>query len=83
MILSTNVRRINVAFVDQFSVDVGFLERFANGLDDANVKDTFLILRQAINLMQADNPAEYLDPSIEHKRYNRLKHSTVIALFEK
>ncbi|ORZ38226.1 exocyst complex subunit Sec15-like-domain-containing protein [Catenaria anguillulae PL171] len=83
LILNPSVRRINMAFVDHFAGDVEFLERFVNGLGDANVQDTFVVLRQTINLLRAENPAEYLDATIAHRRYNRLKKANVVALMEK
>ncbi|KAI9164434.1 Rab GTPase-binding exocyst subunit S15 [Blastocladiella emersonii ATCC 22665] len=83
LVLAPTVRRINMAFVDQFAVDVEFLERFVNGLGDANVQDTFLVLRQAVNLVRAENPTDYLDAGIINKRYNRLKKQVVVTLLEK
>lgn len=83
LVLNPSVRRINMAFVDHFAGDVEFLERFVNGLGDANVQDTFVVLRQTINLLRAENPAEYLDTTTAHRRYNRLKKTDVLALMEK
>ncbi|KNE57062.1 hypothetical protein AMAG_02819 [Allomyces macrogynus ATCC 38327] len=83
LILAPTVRRINLAFVDQFATDVSFLERFVNGLGDQNVQDTFLVLRQAVTLMVAEHPTEVLDPAVAHKRYSRLKRSVMVQLLEK
>ncbi|KAJ1503214.1 hypothetical protein HMI55_002553 [Coelomomyces lativittatus] len=83
IILSPNVRRINMYFVEQFATDVGFLERFISGLNDPNIKEAFTELQQTVTLLTSENPMEYLDPSICNKRYNRLKPETVLALFEK
>ncbi|KAI9217304.1 exocyst complex subunit Sec15-like-domain-containing protein [Blastocladiella britannica] len=83
MLLNPSVRRINMMFVDIFAADIEFLERFIVGLGNANVQDTFQVLRQAVNLLQTENPAEYLDPAIANKRYSRLKKPIVVTLLEK
>ncbi|KAI9142769.1 exocyst complex subunit Sec15-like-domain-containing protein [Paraphysoderma sedebokerense] len=83
LLLSSSVRKINMNFVENFNIDVTFLERFVIGLNDPNLVDTFLELRQAVNLLKSDNIEEYGNPEIRHKKYSRLRKGNVITLLEK
>ncbi|KAL1920783.1 uncharacterized protein VTP21DRAFT_11418 [Calcarisporiella thermophila] len=83
ILLSPNVTSINDNFVQNFNVDVEFLEEFVRSLNDPNVLDTFLELRQMMTLLQSESADEYLNPQTRNKRYSRLRPSVVASLFEK
>ncbi|CAG8604575.1 6893_t:CDS:10 [Acaulospora morrowiae] len=83
LILSSQVKRINSNAVVNLNVDVTFLENFAHSLEDKNISDAFLELRQIVTLLSSDNVEEYLDPSTRNKKYSRLKPTDVINLFDK
>ncbi|CAG8434342.1 1359_t:CDS:10 [Diversispora eburnea] len=83
LILSPDVKRINSNAVTNFDADVTFLEKFAQSLEDPNIADAFLELRQIVNLLNSDNVEEYLNPSMRNKKYSHLKPIDVISLFDK
>ncbi|KAL7752296.1 Rab GTPase-binding exocyst subunit S15 [Sorochytrium milnesiophthora] len=83
MVLSPNVRRLNLNFVEDFNADIAFLEKFVNGLHDPNLVDVFLELRQAVNLLRSENMEEFLDSSVRNKKYSRLRKSHVVTLVDK
>ncbi|RHZ47096.1 hypothetical protein Glove_593g29 [Diversispora epigaea] len=83
LILSPDVKKINSNAVINFDADVNFLENFARSLEDPNIVDAFLELRQIVNLLNSDNVEEYLNPSTRNKKYSHLKPIDVISLFDK
>ncbi|PKC06061.1 exocyst complex subunit Sec15-like protein [Rhizophagus irregularis] len=83
LILSPSVKKINANGVANLEVDVTFLEHFARKLEDPNIADAFLELRQIVTLLQSDNVEEYLDPSTRNRKYSLLKPTDVINLFDK
>ncbi|CAJ0851754.1 18413_t:CDS:10 [Entrophospora sp. SA101] len=83
LILSPDVKRINSNAIANFDVDVNFLEQFAQSLEDPQIADAFIELRQIVTLLQSENIEEYLNPSTRNKKYSGLKPSDVINLFEK
>ncbi|KAF0389840.1 exocyst complex subunit Sec15-like protein [Gigaspora margarita] len=83
LILNPDVKKINSNAIINFDVDVTFLENFARGLDDPNIADAFLELRQIVTLLQAENAEEYLEPSLRNKKYSLLRPVDVVNLFEK
>ncbi|CAG8464408.1 17265_t:CDS:10 [Cetraspora pellucida] len=83
LILNPGVKRINSNAIMNFDLDVTFLENFARGLEDPNIADAFLELRQIVTLLRADNVEEYLDPSLRNRKYSHLRPTDVVNLFEK
>ncbi|CAG8597920.1 13973_t:CDS:10 [Funneliformis caledonium] len=83
LILSPDIKRINANGVANFEVDVTFLENFARKLEDPNIADAFLELRQIVTLLQSENVEEYLVPSTRNRKYSLLKPVDVVNLFDK
>ncbi|CAG8582591.1 18435_t:CDS:10 [Dentiscutata erythropus] len=83
LILNPDVKKINSNAIINFDLDVTFLENFARGLDDPNIADAFLELRQIVTLLQVENAEEYLDPSLRNRKYSHLRPADVVNLFEK
>ncbi|KAI7904416.1 exocyst complex subunit Sec15-like-domain-containing protein [Cokeromyces recurvatus] len=84
LLLDTDYRHLTRIALDNFNTDVRFIEDFVNNLGDPTVMDSFVELRQLLNLaILSDNPEEYLTPQIRNKKYNRLNSRDVIVLFEK
>ncbi|CAG8491482.1 5716_t:CDS:10, partial [Ambispora leptoticha] len=83
LILSPEVKKINVNGITNFDNDVRFLEQFAQGLDNPNIADAFMELRQIVNLLQCENMEEYLTSSTRNKKYSRIKPADVVNLIEK
>jgi hypothetical protein len=78
-----HVPEFNALFVATADIDLCFLEQFVEELNNPQLLDTFVELRQTVNLLISDNREEYLDIQVRNRKYNRLKPGTVIALFEK
>ncbi|KAG9287563.1 hypothetical protein G9A89_019624 [Geosiphon pyriformis] len=83
LILSPEVKKLNANGVANFDIDVKFLEQFAQGLDDPNIADAFMELRQIVTLLQCENMEEYLTSSTRNKKYSRIKPADVVNLIEK
>ncbi|CAG8499507.1 10540_t:CDS:10, partial [Ambispora gerdemannii] len=77
LILSPEVKKLNVNGITNFDTDVRFLEQFAQGLDNPNIADAFMELRQC------ENMEEYLTSSTRNKKYSRIKPADVVNLIEK
>ncbi|CAG8459120.1 4894_t:CDS:10 [Paraglomus occultum] len=82
-IMDPEVKRINANGVGNFDIDVTFLEHFARRLEDPNIADAFLELRQIVSLLESENPDEYMDPSTRNKKYSLLEPADVALLLEK
>ncbi|GJJ72836.1 exocyst complex component 6 [Entomortierella parvispora] len=78
-----SVKHINQNFVAQFDKDVHYLENFVTTLDNPNVADTFLSLRQLITLLLSENTEEYMDPQIRSRYYAQVKPDDVTRMLEK
>ena len=70
--------------LSNFDTDIRFIEDFVKGLGDPTVMDTFVELRQLLDLaIVSPNPEEYLTPQMRNKNYHRLNGRDVVSLFEK
>ncbi|KAF9110162.1 hypothetical protein BGX27_006704 [Mortierella sp. AM989] len=78
-----SVKHINQNFVSVFDKDVRYLEDFVETLENPNVTQTFLSLRQLINLLLSENTEEYMDPEVRSKRYTQVKSDDVTRMLEK
>ncbi|RCH83819.1 hypothetical protein CU098_000044, partial [Rhizopus stolonifer] len=77
-------RYISEIALSNFDTDVRFIEDFVKSLGDPTVMDTFVELRQLLDLaIVSNNPEEYLTPQTRNKKYNRLNGRDVVTLFEK
>ncbi|KAJ3045438.1 hypothetical protein HDV00_010308 [Rhizophlyctis rosea] len=83
LLLRPDVKRITPAFVDQFDVDIAYLEKFAAGVGDVSVGDAFSELRQTIAYLKSDNYDEFALPHVRTKKYPRVRLNNVIILLEK
>lgn len=84
ILLDTDQRNITEIALSNFDIDVRFIEDFVQSLGDPTVTDTFVELRQLLDLaIVCDNPEEYLTPQVRNRKYNRLSGRDVIVLFEK
>ncbi|KAF8949635.1 hypothetical protein BGZ46_005024 [Entomortierella lignicola] len=64
-------------------MDVRYLEEFVATLDNPNVTQTFVPLRQLINLLLSENTEEYMDPAIRSRKYSQVKSDDVTRMLEK
>ncbi|KAI7820299.1 exocyst complex subunit Sec15-like-domain-containing protein [Gamsiella multidivaricata] len=78
-----NVKHINQNFVAIFDKDIRYLEDFVETLDNPNVAQTFLPLRQLISLLLSENTEEYMDPAIRNRNYAQVKADDVTRMLEK
>jgi len=83
ILLNPDIKKMNDNAVYNFDVDVQFLEDFVQGLNDPNVADAFLELRQMILLIEADNSEDFLNPQVRNRKFSRLKSQDVIVIMEK
>lgn len=84
ILLDTDQRNMTEIALSNFDIDVRFIEDFVQSLGDPTVTDTFVELRQLLDLaIVCDNPEEYLTPQVRNRKYNRLNGRDVIVLFEK
>ncbi|CAO3640295.1 unnamed protein product [Mucor hiemalis] len=84
ILLDTDQRNITEIALSNFDIDVRFIEDFVQSLGDPTVTDTFVELRQLLDLaIVCDNPEEYLTPQVRNRKYNRVSGRDVIVLFEK
>ncbi|KAF9174338.1 hypothetical protein BGX21_000170, partial [Mortierella sp. AD011] len=77
-----NVKHINQKFVTVFDMDVRYLEDFVATLDNPSVAQTFLPLRQLINLLVSEDTEEYMDPAIRSRNYAQVKSDEVTKMLE-
>ncbi|KAG0303506.1 hypothetical protein BGZ98_006576 [Dissophora globulifera] len=78
-----SVKHINQNFVAMFDKDIRYLEDFVATLDNPNVAQTFLPLRQLINLLLSENTEEYMDPVVRNRYYAQVKADDVTKMLEK
>ncbi|KAF9949893.1 hypothetical protein BGZ72_008346 [Mortierella alpina] len=78
-----SVKHINQNFVAVFDMDIRYLEDFVATLDNLNVVETFLPLRQLITLLLSENTEDYMDPQIRSQHYARVKAEDVTRMLEK
>ncbi|RCI06211.1 hypothetical protein CU098_005927 [Rhizopus stolonifer] len=84
LLLATNQQNMTEIALSNFDTDVRFVEDFVRSLGDPNVVDTFLELRQLLDLaIVSDNPEEYLSPPVRSRKYSKLNGRDVTVLFEK
>ncbi|KAI8640039.1 exocyst complex subunit Sec15-like-domain-containing protein [Parasitella parasitica] len=84
LLLNPDQRIMTEIALSNFDTDVRFVEGFVHSLGDPTVMDTFVELRQLLDLaILSDNPEEYLTPQVRNKKYSRLNSQDVIVLFEK
>ena len=78
-------KRVNDNAIANFDLDVQYLEDLVQNLGDASVAnaDTFLELRQCVNLLKSDNNLDdYLAMGPRMRYYNRISSHDAISLFE-
>ncbi|KAL0138916.1 exocyst complex subunit Sec15-like-domain-containing protein [Mucor lusitanicus] len=84
LLLNPDQRIMTEIALSNFDIDVRFVEDFVHNLGDPTIMDTFVELRQLLDLaILSDNPEEYLTPQVRNRKYNRLNSRDVIVLFEK
>ncbi|KAI8087459.1 exocyst complex subunit Sec15-like-domain-containing protein [Thamnidium elegans] len=84
LLLDPDQRNITEIALSNFDIDVRFIEDFVRNLGDPTVTDTFVELRQLLDLtIICDHPEEYLTPQVRNRKFNRLNGRDVIVLFEK
>ncbi|KAL1933631.1 hypothetical protein VTP01DRAFT_7721, partial [Rhizomucor pusillus] len=83
LILDPDHRMVTDVALQNFEIDVRFIEDFVKQLGDPTVLETITPLRQLIDLALSDAPDEYLTPQIKNRKYNRVDGRDVIILFEK
>lgn len=77
---------MNENAIANFDLDVQYLEDLVQDLGDASVAnaDTFLELRQSVNLLKSDNNLDdYLQMQPRMRYYNRISAQDAVSLFEK
>lgn len=84
LLLDPDQRSVTEIALSNFDIDVRFMEDFVRNLGDPTIMDTFVELRQLLDLtIICDNPEEYLTPQVRNRKYNRLNGRDVVAIFEK
>ncbi|GAA5800179.1 hypothetical protein HPULCUR_005604 [Helicostylum pulchrum] len=84
LLLDPDQRNMTEIALSNFDIDVRFIEDFVRNLGDPTVTDTFVELRQLLDLtIICDHPEEYLTPQVRNRKFNRLNGRDVIVLFEK
>ncbi|KAG0235982.1 hypothetical protein BGX31_004103 [Mortierella sp. GBA43] len=78
-----NVKHINQNFIAMFNKDIQYLEDFVATLDIPNVIETFVPLRQLINLLLSENMEEYTDPNIRSRSYPQVRPDDVTRMVGK
>lgn len=84
--LLLSARRLNENAIANFDLDVQYLEDLVQNLGDASVADadTFLELRQSVNLLKNESSLEdYLQMQPRMRYYNRISTQDAVSLFEK
>lgn len=84
--LLLSAKRINENAIANFDLDIQYLEDLVQNLGDASVAnaDTFLELRQSINLLKSENNMEeYMQMQPRMRYYNRISVQDAVSLFEK
>lgn len=79
-------KRLNENATANFDLDVQYLEDFVQNLGDASAAnaDTFLELRQCVNLLKSDtNLDDFLQMQPRMRHYNRISMQDALSLFEK
>ena len=79
-------KRLNDNAIANFDLDVQYLEDLVQNLGDASVAnaDTFLELRQTVNLLKGDNNLDdYLQMQPRMRYYNRINLQDAVSLLEK
>lgn len=74
---------MNENAIANFDLDVRYLEDLVETLGDASLIDTFLELRQIVNLLKSDNLDDYLQMQSRLRNYNRINMQDAVSLFEK
>jgi len=81
-----STKRINDNAIANFDLDVRYLEDLVQNLGDASVAnaDTFLELRQSVNLLKSEsNIDDYMQMQPRMRYYNRISSQDAVSLFEK
>ena len=60
-----------------------FLEQFVASLNQPNLEDLLVELRQLETLCTSDVPEEFMDKEIRMRKYSRLEKRDVVAILEK
>ena len=83
--LLLGARKVNDNAIANFDLDVRYLEDLVQNLGDASVAnaDTFLELRQCVNLLKSENNLDdYLQLVPRNRYYNRISSQDAVSLFE-
>ncbi|KAG0180252.1 hypothetical protein DFQ28_005144 [Apophysomyces sp. BC1034] len=83
LLLDPDQRATTEVSLRNFDTDVRFLEDFIQNLGDPTIGETFVELRQLLELTECENPEDYLTPPIRNRKYGRVRSQDVIILFEK
>jgi len=83
LLLDPNELALTDIALQNFDVDVRFLEDFVKNLGDPTIVDTFLELRQLLTLVQSDNSEEFLNPQLKNKKYSRIQPQHAVIVMEK
>lgn len=85
ILINPSTKKISTSGIENFDVDIKFLERFVEGLDDQSIAsaDVFLEIRQCVNLLTNARFSEYLNTGIRLRNYSRVKAGTAQVLLEK
>jgi len=84
--LILSAKRLTENAIANFDLDVRYLEDLVQNLGDASVAnaDTFLELRQSVNLLKNETSVEdYLQIQPRMRHYNRISAQDAVSLFEK
>lgn len=81
-----SVKKLNENAIANFDLDIRYLEDLVQNLGDASVAnaDTFLEIRQSVNLLKNESSVDdYLQMQPRMRYYNRVSVQDAISLFEK
>jgi len=84
--LLLSAKKLSDSAIANFDLDVQYLEDLVQNLGDASVAnaDTFLELRQSVNLLKSDGSLDdYLQMQPRMRYYNRISMQDAVSLFEK
>lgn len=83
LLLSPAVKKINLNFIQNFDLDLTFLENFAKDLKDISIGDVFAELRQTIDFLKSENYEDFSNPTIKGKKYARIRNHNLACILEK
>ena len=81
--LLTKPKKINNLFIDNFNIDLKFLDSFSKQLKDVDVADCFIELKQTIELIKNENYDDFFNVNVCAVKYSRVRSHVLVCLLDK